>query len=280
MPKFYCFPDKMRLDSEYPEILNEYLKYCRVRNSALKSKVVDLSNHNWVYPTFLVPLCNLIFSSDLEYKSPRNFAADNYINTVLSTEYINGSTYIPLQWLPQNPMMSGDIICNNGEHYGGPNAFNFLLSELIDNIYQHSFFDTALVIAQTYPKKGFSEITIFDNGVSIPASFENNGIGSPSDPKAIWMAINGISTKDKDRGRGLNSSVDMYINGGDAEILIASRGGIFYKKKGNPAKLYNTELMNMSDNTLKKECVPQLMGTLFSVRVPYPASKIPAHLYY
>lgn len=276
----------MRPNLDDPEILKEYFKFCRVRNSALKSKVVDLSNHNWIYPTFLVPLCNLIISSELDYKHPKNSAANNYINTVISTEYSKGSTYIPLQFLPKNHTRAGDIIsnlqewCDNGEHYGGPNAFNFILGELIDNIYEHSSFNRAFVIAQNYPKKGFSEITIFDDGISIPGAYENCGIGFKSDSDAISMAINGISTKDKDRGHGLNSSTDMYINGGNAEVMIASRSGIFYKKKGYTAKLYNTELMNMSDIPSSKEYIPPLEGTLFSVRLPSPAPKIEAHLYY
>ena len=58
----------------------------------LISKVVDLSNHSWVYPTFLVPLWNLFNNNELEYKQPRNHTVDNYIDTVMSTEYSKGST--------------------------------------------------------------------------------------------------------------------------------------------------------------------------------------------
>lgn len=269
-----------------PEILREYRKFCTVRNLALKSGVVDLSNYSWVYPTFLVPLCNLFLNYELEYKKPRNHNVDNYIDTVVSTEYSNGSTYLPLQDLPKNHTKLGEVIsnlqewCDNGENYGGANAFNFILNELIDNIYEHSYFNHAFVLAQSYPTKGFSEISIFDDGISIPGSFNKHGIPFRSDADAISMAINGTSTKSKRRGYGINSSMRMYIEGGRAEVLWVSRNGIFYKKKSEPAKLYNAEYMNTSNSISDNEHSHTLEGTLFSVRLPYPASKIEAHLYY
>lgn len=136
------------------------------------------------------------------------------------------------------------------------------------------------MLAQNYHKKRFAEISIFDDGISIPGSFENHGVKFKSDAFAISSAINGFSTKSKERRHGLNSSTSMYIDGGDAEVLVVSRNGIFHKKNGEPVKLYNTELMNTNNIILDKEYVPPLEGTLFSVRLPYPASKIKAHLYY
>ncbi len=282
----------MRKKSEYPELLWEYFKFSKVGNIALKSKIVNISNHNWIYPTFLVPLCNLIINNDFEYIPPSNFNAKNYINTVITTEYSGKSTYVPLQFLPYNYKEFGSVIsnlqewCDNGKNYGGLGAFTFLFNELIDNIYQHSDFKNAYVIAQSYPNKNFSEVCIFDDGISIPKSFENYNISFRSDAHAISRAINGLSTKDEGRGYGLNNSIDMYTKGGNAEFLIVSRNGIFYKKHREPVKLYNTEIMNTTNDilnngyaTFDKEYIPPLEGTLISMRIPYPIPKIETQLY-
>lgn len=275
----------MRQNIGEPEIVKEYFKYYKVKNAALKSKVVDLSYHSWVYPTFLAPLWNLFMHNDFEYRPPRNPKVDSYIDTIFSIEYSKGSTYLPLQCLPLNPKNLGQVFDNlqnwsgNGKSYGGANAFNFILTELIDNIYEHSEFNNACVLAQCYPNKRFAEISVFDDGISIPRSFENWGISFKSDSDAIYKAINGFSTKDDGRGRGLSSTIDMYVNGGGAEVLGVSRNGILYKKKSEPAKLYNTELMNTTNYILNSEYIP-FEGTLFSVRLPYPSPNINAHYYY
>ena len=203
-----------------------------------------------------------------------------------------GATYLPLQYLPKNSDNFKYIIsnlqewCNYGKDYGGANAFNLTLVELMDNIYQHSDFNNACVMVQNYPIKGFAEISIFDDGVSIPGSFENHGMPFKSDAHAILDAINGVSTKDKDRGYGLNDSIELYTNGGNSEALIISRNGIFYKKNRAPVKLYNTELMNTTNDILDKgyivldnEQVPSLKGTLISIRLPFPIPKIEIQKY-
>ena len=237
-------------------MLQEYRKYCKVKNFALKSNTVDLRRYRWIYPVFLVPLCNLIITYDYEYIPPTNPDARNYIETVITTEYSKRSTYIPLQPLPINYNESSSVIsnlqewCDHGKYYGGLTAFSYLFSELIDNIYQHSEFDNAYVIAQSYPRKGFSEVCIFDDGISIPKSFENHNIKFKNDAYAIFEAINGYSTKEENRENGLNSTIDMYTDGGKAEALIISRNGVFYKKHGEPVKLYNTKITNISNAIL------------------------------
>ena len=270
----------MRQDLVYPDILEEYFKFCKVRNSALKSKVVNLSQYNWMYPTFITPLWGLLTNNDLACKMPRNKKVYNYFYLVLTAGYSKGATYIPLQYLPKNSNDFKYILsnlqewCNNGENYGGANAFNFVLEELMDNIYQHSDFNNACVLAQNYPSKQFAEISIFDDGISIPGCFESAGISYESDAHAIHQAIKGVSTKHEDRGRGLNDSIDMYTRGAKAEALIVSRNGIFYKKHREPVKLYNTQLMSTTSDITKKgyelldkNYVPSLEGTLISLRI-------------
>jgi hypothetical protein len=264
---------KLNQKSQIPEILEEYGKFCEIRKNSLELNKIDLSKYDWFYPTCLLPLCNLMFENSLHYTPPSSENVSNYISVILSSNNINKS-YIPLLQLPHKYSEVGrvidrlQILCNDGEDFGGKTAFSYLLNEMIDNIYQHSNFERATVMAQVYKTKGFVEISIYDDGISIPGSFEKFNIEFKHDSYAIQKAINGTSTKDDDRGHGLNSSTNMYIEGGGAEVLLVSRNGFFHKKKGSSANLFNAGSMY------------GLKGTLIGIRLPYPVSKIPAHKYY
>lgn len=116
-------------------------------------------------------------------------------------------------------------------------------------------------MAQKYVNKGFVEISILDNGISIPGCFEKHGIHFSDDHIAITSAINGSSTKDDERGFGLGSSVKLYVNGVGGELLLVSRNGAIYKDR------YKERLYNTAD-------MYQLQGTLISIRMSYPVPQI------
>ncbi|RZN15172.1 MAG: hypothetical protein EF812_03165 [Methanosarcinales archaeon] len=125
------------------------------------------------------------------------------------------------------------------------------------------------MMAQIYKGKSLVEITILDDGISIPGCFEKCGIVIRSDYDAILSAINGkISTKTKDepRGFGLRSSVKLYINGIGARLLLVSRNGALYKSRDDES-VYNAGDAN------------QLIGTLISIRTPYPVPQVSIYDY-
>lgn len=256
--------------SALPVVLQEYLKFCKIRKNAVDTKIIDLSPYTWFYPSSMLPLCNLLKNNrgSIAVISPHE-GVTNYISVTMGTSY-GASTYIPITYLPTEQKEVSDVIAqlqkwhNNGIYYGGINAFNFLIGELIDNIYQHSEFANASVMAQRYERKGFTEISIFDDGISIPTCFENHGLYSTHDANAIQKAINGLSTKDKSRGFGLNTSINLYVNGVGGSLLLVSRNGAFYMENDNhnDEKLYN----------LSSEYV--LDGTLITFRIPYPVKEV------
>lgn len=233
--------------SALPEVLREYLKSCTIQKNAEYTKVIDLSPYTWFYPSSMLPLCNLLKNNrgSMAVISPHESVA-NYISVIMGTSYVR-STYIPITYLPKDKKEVNNIITqlqkwhNNGIDYGGKNAFNFLIGELIDNIYQHSEFTNASVMAQRYERKGFTEISIFDDGISIPTCFENHGLYSTYDAESIQKAVNGVSTKDETRGFGLNTSVNLYVNGVGGSFLLVSRNGVLYMTNDNynEDKLYN-----------------------------------------
>ncbi|MBS3058098.1 MAG: ATP-binding protein [Candidatus Diapherotrites archaeon] len=258
---------------EFPNQLNNFLTFCNLRNSAIESKSLDLQLSSWFYPTTLLPLGAFIKEKreQIKYIPPANQNVANYLSLVtgdLKAEN-EGKTYIPIINLPPKSLESesgkllGQIFkfYNNGKEYGGENAFKYLISELVDNIYQHSEFKNAFLMAQRYEKKGFMEICFFDDGITISGSFSKHGMVF-EDSDAILEAINGLSTKGKERGFGLGSNLKVFTQGLPGEMLIVSGKGAAFFKANEPTKLY------ILQDKYKLE------GTLISVRIPYPVKEV------
>ncbi|NOQ55959.1 MAG: ATP-binding protein, partial [Nanohaloarchaea archaeon] len=138
-------------------------------------------------------------------------------------------------------------------------------NELVDNIYQHSDFKNALVMAQRYENKKFTEICFFDDGITIKGSFLKNGIKF-NDTEAIIQALKGVSSKNKERGYGLSSNLNLFINGLGGEVLIISGIGAIYWSK-TAQKIY------------KLPDIYKLKGTLISIRIPYPVKMVDIYDY-
>lgn len=256
-----------------PETLQEYIKYCTIRDNALNSNTIDLSQYYWFYPSCLLPLANFLKNNinSMNYIPPP-YSVEKYINTIINCSYLSNSTYMPILNLPEKQSELSDLtqklekFHNKGIDYGGRNAFNYLITELINNIYDHSKFNNASVMAQRYEKKEFIEISIYDDGISIPTCFEEHGFSFPHDSYAIADALNGISTKGEGRGYGLGTTANLYVNGIGAELMIVSRNGALYKKPDNEI-LY------------KLKSSYNLNGTLITIRVPYPTSEVNIYKY-
>lgn len=255
-----------------PKLLQEYIKFCKIREKAERTNIIDLSSCSWFYPTSLLPLADFLKDNtgSMKYVPPIDNNVNTYLSTIMKRHYSRESTYIPITYLPKDGNLQEDAInslqtlYDAGKDYGGANCFMFLIGELIGNIYEHSEFSNASMMAQIYKKKHFVEITILDDGISIPGCFEKHGNTIRSDHDAILSAINGeITTKPEDekRGYGLRSSVNIYVDGGGGQLLLVSRNGAVYKNRDNKF-VYNTETAN------------QMSGTLISIRAPYPVPQV------
>jgi anti-sigma regulatory factor (Ser/Thr protein kinase) len=103
----------------------------------------------------------------------------------------------------------------------------YILSELTDNIEQHSHFSEAYILIKYDSIERSLKICIYDNGLSIPKVFRNNKINFSNDSEAIRMALEGKTTKKEDisRGFGLRTtrSIVNALNGG---MHIVSGNGI------------------------------------------------------
>lgn len=120
------------------------------------------------------------------------------------------------------------------------NTIFYLLGELADNIDQHSHFSHASIIANYDKNKKEIYICVFDNGLTIPGSFEARSVSFKDDSDAVKQALEGKSTKKEGgRGTGLRSSKNLVENGLNGDFFIISRKGFIHK---NIAKIRDLKL--------------------------------------
>ena len=234
----------------------EYLKYCNLKEIALNTKTLDLSNISWFFPTFLLPLGIFIKEhKEINVIPPTNIEVSKYFNAIMEDKIDSVKrSYIPIiEILPNKKLIEKnlDSIISNALK-GIQNAIGYFIGELIDNIYEHSKFSKAYIMTQKYKKKKFTEIGIIDNGISISGSYEAFGFNF-NDKQALEEAIKGLSTKSDDRGYGLSSSLTLLTKGLKANCLIISKGA------GLIANENSTTFYKMKKNNI-------IRGTLISTR--------------
>ena len=244
---------------DLPEQVFEFTKFCSLIVDSKKSNSIDLSGCGWFYPTQLLPLIVFIKQNPhIEIISPENIGVSNYLATIKDKGEIKQKSYLPLVELPREETLVDETLkklynlTNLNKEYGGESAFKYTIGELVDNVYQHSEFKNAFVMAQSYSSKGFIEICFCDDGITIPGSLKKAGMifEEEEHDKAIVEAINGLSAKNnKERGYGLWSNLNLVMNGLGGEFLIISgNGGVLVNKEGH--KLFKLQEPNTYSGTL------------------------------
>lgn len=239
------------------EIVRSYLDFCNAKLE-MEDNILDLSHVNFIYPTLLLPTFRFISNS--EYKARLNHNNVGYAKRMLNPSSHINKTYIPYRSLPLSSkrarLVIDKIIKLIEPDSEWEYAFDYLITELIDNIYQHSEFSSAHIFAQKFPKKKYTETCIIDNGITIPGSFSKFGLEYNNDADAIKQAVNGTSTKDEfnHRGWGLNSIVKAFSNN-MGQLFIASGDGAILFSQGK------TLLYSLEENY-------SMDGTLVTMRVP------------
>ena len=110
------------------------------------------------------------------------------------------------------------------------NVIDYFITELTNNVGDHSESDCGIVFTQSYANKGFMDITIADNGVGIYESYNKTEKFNPKDEvEAIEMAVNGCSTKDRpiSRGFGISGSRNLVVDGLNGKFWLWSGENIF-----------------------------------------------------
>jgi len=237
--------------------------FCKLKSSALESKELDLSAIKWFYPALLLPLGVFIKQNrDINVIPPGNPSVSNYFDIITKYEETDvNKSYIPIIKVSQNRKKLDTQKFNCfAKDCGGTTALQYFIGELATNIYEHSAFSAAYMMAQKYRYPGgFLEFCILDNGVSIPKSYEMAGMDIEDDKEAFGNVLKGVSTKKEyneygERGHGLRSSIDL-LTGIKGKCLVISRTGGLYATSEN-RNIFNLDEINIYDGTLICIIVP------------------------
>lgn len=140
-------------------------------------------------------------------------------------------------------------------------GIKYMLGECVDNIIEHANSERGYIVAQSYPDKGYIDICIADNGMTLLGSYRtlaDNEIGS--DLEAIQAANRGISTKNlpnaENRGYGIITSKKMLVEGLDGSFIMMS---------GNALHLYNAQ----NKKFIETPADIRWNGTIVALRIPY-----------
>lgn len=144
-------------------------------------------------------------------------------------------------------------------------GLKYMVEETLDNITEHSESKRGYIMAQTYPRKGYLDICIADNGVTLLGSYQklaDNEI--VNDLEAIKAANRGISSKNlpdaENRGYGIQTSKRMLVEGLGGQYLMISGSCLYVKSQGR-------------DNVY---CAPDGLrwnGTIVALRIPVNSSR-------
>jgi anti-sigma regulatory factor (Ser/Thr protein kinase) len=259
--------------SDYPQLVRNYLKYCGYRRMVDQTGKLDLTNITFFHPTTLLPLLILMQKiDDASIILPRNPDIANYIKIMKRQQTSQGQmTYVSMQLTgqPQEKQIILDRINELGKDVEvvakNPDAFSLIVYELIQNIYEHSGFKVAYVLAQKYPRISKLEICFVDDGITIPGSFEKIGLRYEKQEhhKAIHDALNGLSSKKEEgRGTGLTNVSRIVKEGFKGEMFLVSGFGAVYLAGSKEPVYY------------KLDEATSFSGTLVSIRAPLTAGKI------
>ena len=115
-------------------------------------------------------------------------------------------------------------------------SLSYLISELLDNINEHSQSPNGFVFSQYLEKEGMISLCIADTGITIAGSFEKAGLYQKEidgkETEALKLANEGYSTKNRpeaeNRGYGISTSKAMLVTGMKGAFFMLS-GGAFHR---------------------------------------------------
>lgn len=237
-----------------------------IRKHGLEKAIVfDFKDITFVHPLFILSLTaiysqlkNKSFNSEKEsgngwrevnsdiasylqnIRFPEGMNPDNYSSPEEATRSYLERTYIPIvnfsaskreeKTKIRNNFLSGinSLLENNlqlNSQY--KSGISYLISEMTDNIVDHSGVEKGWLFAQYYPKKKYLNVCIIDNGKTILGSYKEAGIMEiKNDSEAIRQAMKGKSTKGIERGSGIRTSRKMIVEGLNGQFALFSGKGL------------------------------------------------------
>lgn len=212
------------------EVISSYKKFCDLSNQT--GQTISIETEEFLYPTTLLPLKIHCLNTQKEIVLPKNPAKARYCRLFMGDRTYprtSQSSYLSVTKLPIHQSKSDETfrqiidVCERGKNMGGRDPLSYYINELLNNIYEHSGFTQAYAAVQGYRTKGFVEIVIVDNGISIPGKYVSTGITAENDVEYLKLALQGVSTKERERGFGLHTSLKVVVELIGGQFFLFSR---------------------------------------------------------
>lgn len=112
----------------------------------------------------------------------------------------------------------------------------YMMSEIVDNMADHSYASNGFVFAQAYPHLGHIDICLADAGITILGSYKHReDIEIETCSEALRAANSGVSSKNRpsaeNRGYGISTTRRMIVYGLGGQYLMASGNAVFMCKR-------------------------------------------------
>ena len=229
---------------------------------AAESALWDLAGVTFLHPFFLAPLAIYKNTSGKDIECINmSLRIQSYLNSICFDRMLHfgqekredveavmqtytDKTFLPLcsfSMTDSNKDVFGSIMksvlmkqANIGQK--GSSSLSYLISELLDNIYEHSQSPNGFVFSQYLEKEGMISLCIADTGITIAGSFEKVGLYQKEidgkETEALKLANEGYSTKNRpeaeNRGYGISTSKAMLVTGMKGAFFMLS-GGAFHR---------------------------------------------------
>lgn len=211
-------------------LFDNYKEFGEIINN-VENGTIDLENLDF-NPTTTLPLLCMCKSQNLKLMNGKD--AYDYLKVILNNNRLFSK-------LPKSRIESDksdfleNFVGNLNSEYGGYFVLRHIISELANNVYDHSRFENfdvqSYILTKEHENFKKLDISIIDDGISIPVLFKKSNVDFENDCSAIEKAISTFSTvsdDDFERGNGLRTIVRLIAEGNGGEILIVSRNGCLH----------------------------------------------------
>ncbi|MCH8549756.1 MAG: hypothetical protein LAT80_12865 [Balneolaceae bacterium] len=200
---------------------------------------VSFNTCDFIVPISIAPISMIAFEKKLSFAN-----GSSYLDTIrfplgqeISKSEENVSTYFPLTRADLDGLGTDEIelklrelidkyvkllknnIINNSEFYDrlGSNASYLLISEMVDNIIEHSEANNAFIFSQFWNKTESCQICLVDNGIGIYNSLSKAMRDVSNNKDALRQVIEEqLSAKnefgDQHRGTGIKNTIRLLSN--------------------------------------------------------------------
>lgn len=240
------------------ELISNLEEMEKAKNNEIRE--VALAEANFITPFSILPLAVYAMDNRLKINcKERGYDVCRYLETIgfpngVTELPANTKRYLPITKLPpieENNLLGEyeERILSQVQTEGNwfKNSLKYLTSELVNNVNEHAKIDHYWILAQYYPFKNTCEIVMADCGIGYKKSYDGTKFEAKTHREAIENALEGKSSKSaklemSERGKGIPTIANMYVNGFGGKLVILSGNSIIYYKKGKkiPHKLNAT----------------------------------------